>query len=121
MVQATPARSRGGRRARIASRTAEEPEADPCPPGQIGGQYQPLSEAEIDRIYRTALRLLGELGMGETPPVLIEAASRRGAFINGHGRLCFPQAMLEDIIAAAPKSFVFHGRDPKHSFEVGAD
>ncbi len=27
--------------------------------------------------------------------------------------------MVEDIIGRACQSFVFHGRDPRHSFEVG--
>lgn len=29
--------------------------------------------------------------------------------------------MVEDIIDGAAKGFVFHGRDPKHDFEIGGD
>ncbi|MEM7056109.1 MAG: trimethylamine methyltransferase family protein [Pseudomonadota bacterium] len=116
----TPAPKRGGRKARIARRKAAEPEVNPCPPGQIGGTYKPLSDAEIEAIYDTATRLLADLGMGETPDTLMQAATARGAENRG-GRLCFPKALVEDTIAAAPKTFVFHGRDPNRSFEVGGD
>ena len=56
----------GGRESRLALRAAK-PTVDPCPPGQSGGAYKPLQDAEIQRIYDTALRLLETLGMGEVP------------------------------------------------------
>lgn len=100
---------------------AKPPEFDPCPPGQIGGTYRPLTETDLQSIYATALRILEELGMGESPKVLTEQAVAKGAFVNASGRLCFPRSMVEDIIARACKSFVFYGRDPKHDFEVGGE
>ena len=63
----------GGRRERLRQRS--EGPSNPCPPGQRGGQYRPLGDGEIEAIYRTALRLLAELGMGETPVRL-----ERGSF-----------------------------------------
>lgn len=118
--QTTP-RIRSGRRARVASRTSGVPETTPCPPGQVGGRYQPLTMPEIEAIYATALRLLSELGMGEVPRILQDAALEKGACLTTRGRLSFPTSMVEAAIARAPKSFVFHGRDPAHSFEVGGD
>ena len=112
---------RSGRKARIAKRTAAVPEINPCPPGQIGGRYKPLSDADVQAIYQTALRLLWDLGMGEVPKVLEEAAVARGAEVSSSGRLCFPKAMIEDTIAAAPGTFTFHARDPNRSFEIGGD
>ena len=38
---------RGGRRERLAQRAAK-PAIDPCPPGQIGGVYKPLSRLTVD-------------------------------------------------------------------------
>lgn len=112
---------RGGRKDRIARRTAVEPEINPAPPGQSGGTYRPLSNNDVRAIYETALRLLSDLGMGDTPKVLQDAALEMGAEINSHGRLCYPAALIEDIIATAPKRFTFHGRDSRHSFDVGGD
>ena len=109
------------RAARLLARSASAPEVNPCPPGQTGGSYRPLSEAQLQAIYDTALRLLAELGMGEVPAAFQELALARGAQLNSLGRLTYPRAMVEDIIAGAAKSFVFHGRDPRHDFEIGGD
>ena len=113
-------RGQSSRDAMLAKRS-KPPEINPAPPGPTGGQYRPLTESQIDQIYATAIRMLAELGMGEAPPALVEQAVKSGATINDLGRLCFSQAMVEDIIAGACRSFTFHGRDDRHSFEVGGD
>ena len=110
---------RSGRLAVVARRTAAEPAVNPAPPGQSGGQYKPLTPREIRIIHRTALRLLAELGMGESPAELTQRCLRAGAFLNKDGRLCFPNSMVEDIIANAAGSVVLHGRDASRSITVG--
>ncbi len=114
-------RRSGGRASRVAARKADTAEVNPCPPGQRGGQYRPLTDPEMMRILDSAFRILEEIGMAEVPDVLMEQALARGAEINDLGRLSFSRAFTEDIIDGAAKSFVFHGRDPKHDFEVGGD
>ncbi len=111
----------GGRAARKAARLAPEVEIDPCPPGQIGGAYRPLSESKLLAICNEAFRVLEDIGMSEVPRVVQEQALAQGARLNELGRLCYPRAMVEDIIDGAAKSFIYHGRDPKHDFEVGGD
>ncbi len=111
----------GGRTARKAARSDEAEQINPCPPGQIGGQYKPLTDSDIKRIYQTALKILAEIGMADVPDVLMEKALAKGASINALGRLSFSQAFIEDIIDGAAKSFMFYGRDPKYDFEVGGD
>ena len=66
---------RAGRQARLDKRAAK-PVIDPCPPGQSGGAYRPLTDAEVERIYDTAIRLLAELGMGEVPDRLLAHLSQ---------------------------------------------
>jgi trimethylamine--corrinoid protein Co-methyltransferase len=114
-------RKGGGSREAMLARRSKPPEQNPAPPGPAGGQYRPLSRSQIERIYATSLRMLAELGMGDVPQVLREQALGQGAHINELGRLCYPQAMVEDIIAGACKSFTLHGRDDRYSFEVGGD
>ena len=115
------------RRGKVSSRDAmhalraKPPEFDPCPPGQVGGQYKPLSDSDIKAIYDTAIRILEELGMGECPKILTDQAVKCGATVNDLGRVCFSRAMVEDIIDGACKSFMFYGRESKHDFEVGGD
>ncbi|MDU8945292.1 trimethylamine methyltransferase family protein [Ovoidimarina sediminis] len=113
----TEARTRGGRRDRLIQR-AKGP-ANPCPPGQIGGQYRPLPPEDIAAIYDTALRLLADLGMGETPARLATDLVAAGAEDRGRGRIHFPRPLVEDAIARAAKTFVLHGRDETRSIEVG--
>ena len=108
----------GGRRNRLEMRAAGP--ANPAPPGQIGGQYRPLDDTDLSRIYDTALRLLSELGMGEVPARLLTDLTDAGATADGN-RVCFPRAMVEDAIAGAAKTFVLHGRDEARSIEVGGD
>ena len=103
------------------AKRAKAPEINPCPPGPSGGQYKPLSDADIEQIYATALRILAEIGMADVPAALMEKALSCGATTNDAGRLCYPNSMVEDIIAGACRRFVFHGRDARHDFEVGGD
>lgn len=120
MQDKTPKRRAGGRAARVAKRAAPL-EINPAPPGQIGGMYRPLSEADLQAIYATALRLLAELGMGAVPQRLWDDLIGAGAVDLGNGRIGMPQALVEDCIAKAPKQFTLHGRDPDRSIEVGGD
>jgi len=111
---------RTGRKGRMALRAAG-PMLDPCPPGQIGGSYKPLTEAEIQRIHGTALDLLERLGMAEVPPRLHADLLAAGALDNGAGRVLFPPALVQAAVDHAAKTFVLHGRDPDRSIEVGGN
>ncbi|CUH50060.1 trimethylamine methyltransferase family protein [Ruegeria atlantica] len=111
---------RSGRKARHAQRAAK-PVVDPCPPGQKGGAYKPLSQREIEQIYDTALQLLERLGMGNVPDRLAADLKTAGAQAGQQDRLLFPREMVQRAIDTAPKSFVFHGRDENRSIEVGGD
>ena len=113
-------RRSGGRADRVEKRAAK-PLFDPCPPGQSGGQYKPLSVSNIQEIYKTALKLLAELGMGEVPKRLMNDLTKAGAQPLPNGRVGFPVPMVEDAIARAAKTFVLHGRDETRSIEVGGD
>ena len=111
---------RAGRKERLALRAAG-PAVDPCPPGQIGGAYKPLTEAELQQIYGTALDLLEKLGMAEVPPRLHADLLAAGARDTGEGRVLFSPALVEQAIDQAAKTFVLHGRDEARSIEVGGN
>lgn len=98
---------------------AAGPAANPAPPGQLGGQYRPLSDGDLNDIYDTALRLLEELGMGEVPDRLADVLIGAGAVDLGNGRISLPRPMVKEMIAKAAKEFTFHGRDPARSIAVG--
>ncbi len=113
-------RQRNSRNAKRAERS-KAPAFNPAPTGSVGGQYKPLTEVQINQIYNTSLRMLAELGMGDVPDKLQQRALECGAHLNDLGRLCYPRTMVENIIDGACKSFVFHGRDPDTTIEVGGD
>jgi len=113
-------RSRSAGRARKIATRSLPTQSNPCPPGQKGGAYKPLNEAEIQAIYQTALKLLAELGMGEVPEILEKRLIECGAKKAGN-RVCFPPLMVEKIIGMAAREFTFHGRDPQRSIHVGGD
>lgn len=113
--------SRRGARAQKQALRTQKPILDPCPPGQRGGAYRPLSEADLQAIYDTALRLLAELGMGEVPDRLRDDLLAAGAVDSNNGRVLFPRSLVEAAIDGAPKRIVLHGQDETRSIEVGGD
>jgi trimethylamine--corrinoid protein Co-methyltransferase len=104
----------------MAKRSAK-PVLDPCPPGQAGGAYKPLTEAELNAIYDTALALLAQLGLGDVPDRLHRDLLTAGARDNGKGRILFPPTLVQAAVDHAAKTFVLHGRDPARSIEVGGN
>ena len=114
------ARRASARSAKHAQR-AKAPEINPCPPGQVGGQYKPLSDSQVKQIYNEALRILEQIGMTDVPKVLETQALAHGAKKNKQGRLCYPASMVESIITSACKQFTFYGRNPNHDIVVGGD
>ena len=114
-------KNRRGRDARVKARLSGAEYVNPCPPGQQGGTYRPLSETDINNIWRTALRILDEIGMADAPADVCRRAIDAGARINGLGRLSFPPALVEDIVAGAAKSFILYGRDSSHDIEIGGN
>lgn len=82
-----------------------------------GGTYKPLSDRDIERVHQTALDVLEKVGMGNPLPILRERALARGCWLDDHGRLCFPRALVEDVVAATPREFVVHGYSPDYDME----
>lgn len=89
-------------------------------PGLPGGRYKPLSDRDVERIHETALDLLERVGMANPLPVLKQRALAKGCRVDAYNRLCFPRALVEDVVAAMPRSFATLGRDPKHDQENAA-
>lgn len=104
----------------MAKRLAK-PVFDPCPPGQIGGAYKPLTDMDLNSIYDTALKLLENLGLGEVPDKLRFDLMAIGATDNGAGRILLPPKLVQEAIDKAARTFVLHGRDPARSIEVGGN
>ncbi len=111
------AHRRTGRRARANLETSQ---ADsPISPGMVGGRYKPLTDTEVLRIHHLALELLEDLGLSQITPSLEKRAVAAGCRMDNEGRLRFPRALVEDIIAKSRRKFTLHGLDPRHDIEIG--
>lgn len=108
---------RRGRRGRAETEAAELIDP-PVWPGVEGGRYKPLGEADMARIHATVLDLLERVGLSQAIPSMIERVTARGGRLTDDGRLLFPRALVEDVIAGTKKSFVLHGRDQSLDLQV---
>ena len=119
MSDQTTARRAGGRAARKAMRAAPLAEdIRPLRPGLEGGTYSPLAPEAVDRIHEAALTALEEIGLADAPPSGIAALTGAGAILGEDGRIRFPRALVEDMVARAPKQVTLHGRDPRHDLDL---
>ncbi len=120
MSQTAPrSRRSGGRQARQALRSA--PLADDIRPvraGLEGGRFAPLSPSEIEKIHQAALRALEEIGLADAPQSGIDAMVGAGARLGADGRLRFPPALVEDMLAKARKELTLCGRDARHDLHL---
>ena len=109
----------GGRAARVAVRSA--PLADDLRPiraGLTGGQYNPLTEAGVLRIHQAALDALEQVGLSQAPATGVAAMVTAGAVQGDDGRLRFPRALVEDMLAKAARGITLYGRDPRHHLDL---
>ncbi len=95
------------------------PVASPVWPGMKGGRYLPLGPSDLKRIHELALRLLSDLGLSEITPSLESRAVAAGCDMDNKGRLHFPRALVEDVIARSRSKFSLHGVDPGNDIEIG--
>ncbi len=116
-----PARAKrgGGRAARVAVRSAPlAMDKRPVRAGLEGGQYKPLTEAEVLRIHAAALEALEVVGLSQAPETGVEAMTAAGAILGEDGRLRFPRALVEDMVAKAARDFSLVARDPVHDLHL---
>ncbi|WP_413870219.1 trimethylamine methyltransferase family protein, partial [Albidovulum sp.] len=112
-------RRAGGREARRAARAAPLDEAlRPIRAGLPGGQYRPLTEAGIARIHAAALEALEVIGLSQAPKSGVEILTGAGAVQGDDGRIRFPRALVEDMLALAARDLTLFGRDPKHDLHL---
>jgi trimethylamine--corrinoid protein Co-methyltransferase len=118
MTDQSPRRS-GGRDARRNARSHALPDAmRPVRPGLSGGQYKPLTDADVLRIHHTALDALEQIGLADAPQSGVEILTGAGAILGDDGRIRFPRALVEDMLAKAARGITLHGRDPRHDMTL---
>ena len=112
-----PASSRraGGRAARRMERAAPlAAELRPIRPGMTGGQYRPLDDAAVRAIDSAVYQILEEIGLSQAPDSGIAYMTAAGAIAGDDGRVRFPRALVDDMLARAARDITLFGQDPKH-------
>ncbi|MGJ8605240.1 MAG: trimethylamine methyltransferase family protein [Marivita sp.] len=118
MTDLSPRRA-GGRAARREARS--NPLAEnlrPIRPGMSGGRYAPLAAHDLDRIHNAALTALEEIGLSEAPPSGVKIMTDAGAILGDDGRIRFPRALVEDMLAIANRGVTLCGRDPLYDLDL---
>ena len=116
-----PARSRrsGGRANRVAVRSAPLAEnLRPIRAGMPGGRYKPLTDAGMAKINESALEALEVIGLSQAPPQGVKLLTEAGAVLGDDGRIRFPRALVEDMLAIAARNITLCGRDAKHDLHL---
>jgi trimethylamine---corrinoid protein Co-methyltransferase len=90
----------------------------PVRPGMPGGQYKPLTEAGVAQIHAAALDALEVIGLSNAPASGVEILTGAGAVLGDDGRIRFPRALVEDMLAVAARDITLHARDPKHDLHL---
>lgn len=88
---------------------------------KTGGQYQPLSADQIEKIHETALSILEqvgftyEAGLDET----MDLMALNGAVIKREkSRIFFPREMVETQVQKAPEKVILYSRDGNNDLEL---
>ena len=118
----TLSRRSGGRAARQALRSAPlSDDIRPVRAGMEGGTYTPLTTAGMARIHAAALDALEQIGLSQAPASGVRAMTALGAIQGEDGRLRFPRALVEDVLAKANREVVLYSRDGKHDLVLSGN
>ena len=102
-------RRSGGREARLAVQ-AQTTGNEAVRAGLSGGRYKPLSDTDMQNIHNAALTVLERTGLADHTQELLDLVLPKGAVLNEHNRLCFPRALMEDLLAGAAREFYVYAR-----------
>jgi trimethylamine---corrinoid protein Co-methyltransferase len=87
-----------------------------CPTGGlVGGQYRPLSDADIRKIHHAALDILETTGAEIHSTKALDLLEKAGARVDRSiPRAWLPHKMVEDAISEAPEQVKLCGRKPEN-------
>ncbi len=87
--------------------------------GLVGGQYKPLTDAQVQRFHEAALSILERTGVQVEEPEALRLFQEAGAMVDGEASCVrLPRSLVEDAVDWAPSRVVLAGRDPKWDLEL---
>jgi len=92
----------------------------PAPAGALGGQYRPLTEAQIARIVDAAYEVLARTGIEVMPSPCREVFATAGCRIDtGANRVFIPAPVIDAARESARAEVMLAGRTPEHDLHLG--
>lgn len=80
-------------------------------PGPVGGQYQPLTQGQIEQIHRASLTVLERTGIHVEHETVLALYRQGGARVDGN-RVYITPGMVEEALEKVPSKVLLAGRDP---------
>ena len=105
----TSRRKGRGRNARLKDR-ANSSNSNAIWPGIEDGLCQPLAERDVGKVHQAALTIVEQTGIADATKELRDLVLPKGAFQNDYGRLCFPHALVEDVLASSASEYLVYAR-----------
>lgn len=88
--------------------------------GSGGYGFSPFTEDEYDAIHEASMEVLDDHGVFVGHEEALELFADAGAKVDRKtGMVRIPAWLIEDMIHAAPDSFVLYGRDPENDVAIG--
>ena len=97
---------------------APAPEAPPLPRENAYPPHEPLSPEGVEAIHAGALDVLARLGIRVLLAEAREMLAAVGATLDGE-TVRMPPALVEALVAQAPRAFTLRARDPAFDVRVG--
>lgn len=117
-----PGRRRNARAAKLAERQAPLSDAmRPVTPGLSGGRFRPFNDTELLQVNEAVLEVLETVGLANAIPSCVERVVNAGGSLTDTGRLLFPRALVEDMLACCQREVLLAGREERHDMHIGGD
>lgn len=81
--------------------------------GLVGGQYKPLTDAQVKKIHLASLSILENTGVQVEEAEALKLFEAAGANVDGN-RVRLTASIVEDAVEKAPSRLVLAGRDPQN-------
>ncbi|MDY7077558.1 MAG: trimethylamine methyltransferase family protein [Chloroflexota bacterium] len=83
-------------------------------------QFRVLSDGQIEKVYQATLECLNRTGVNVLNAEARDLLAAAGARVDG-ARVRIPPHIIQDGVAANPRSFTLWGRDGKHRMQIVPD
>tara|TARA_R110002072_G_scaffold11431_10_gene51670 strand:+ start:6325 stop:7884 length:1560 start_codon:yes stop_codon:yes gene_type:complete len=108
------------RRRRRPKSTTDKLSLPVAPAGLSGGQYRPLTDAQIERIIAAAYVVLAETGIAVEASPCREVFRAAGCRIDSdHNRVFIPAHLIDEARKVARPEVLLAGRERKHDLHLG--